>query len=326
MDEPQTDQAAPDARAEATPPNPAGDERARGDVPDTASPGGTPAAAASAGPDKNRRDTLAIGIDVGGTGVKAAIVDLTTGALASPRIREKTPSPSTPEAIVEAVASLFSRLNDAGYRTAGLPTGAGLPGIVKDGRLTTAANIDKGWVNAPAQDMFSNRLGQAVTIINDADAAGIAEMRYGAGRGHGGVVLLLTLGTGIGSALFMDGRLVVNTEFGHLEFHGKDAETLISGAARERRKLGWKRWAHEFSDYMTRLDRYFSPDLVILGGGVSKESARFWKYLDVPTKVVTATLLNSAGIVGAALAGAEAASATGLKLEDAVLAAEPVTA
>lgn len=260
---------------------------------------------------RSRRDgnagipTRGVGIDVGGTGIKAAIVELATGALLSPRLREKTPDPSTPELVAETAARLLERLKDLGHDSAGLPTGVGLPGVVKGGRLMTAANIDKSWVNAPAEAMFGERLGRPVRIINDADAAGIAEVRFGAGVGRRGVVLLLTIGTGIGSALFIDGRLVPNTEFGHLEFHGRDAETLVSGVARERRKLSWKRWGHEFGAFLDCLDRWFSPDLLILGGGVSKESAKFLKYLAPACPIETARLLNSAGIVGAAIAAAE---------------------
>jgi polyphosphate glucokinase len=249
---------------------------------------------------------LGVGIDVGGTGVKAAVVDLATGSLVSARVREKTPSPSTPEAVAETIARIIERIEASGHRTAGMPTGAGLPGVVKDGWLRTAANIDHAWMEERAQDVLERYLARHVLIINDADAAGLAEMRYGAGVGQRGVVLLLTIGTGIGSALFVDGDLVPNTELGHLEFHGHDAETLVSGTARERRKLGWKAWAKEFDAYLDRLYRYFSPDLVILGGGVSKETRRYLQYLTPRGPLQVARLLNSAGIVGAALAAAEA--------------------
>ncbi len=247
-----------------------------------------------------------VGIDVGGTGVKAAVVDLETGSLVSARLREKTPSPSTPDAVAEAVARLIEGIEASGHRTKGMPTGAGLPGVAKDGWLRTAANIDDSWLKVRAQDVLEQHLDRPVVIINDADAAGLAEMRYGAGVGQHGVVLMLTIGTGIGSALFVDDRLVPNTEFGHLEFHRRDAETLVSGAARERRKLGWKAWAREFDQYLDRIYRYFSPDLVILGGGVSKETRRYLQYLTPRGPLQVARLLNSAGIVGAALAAAEA--------------------
>lgn len=254
----------------------------------------------------SRPEALAVGIDVGGTGVKAAIVDLSTGALASPRIREKTPSPSTPEAVADAIAHILEHIESTGHDTRGLTAGAGLPGVVKDGWLKTAANIDKSWLASRAEDILEQRLSRPVLIINDADAAGLAEMRYGAGVGHRGVVLMLTIGTGIGSALFVDGKLVPNTELGHLEFHRRDAETLVSGTARERRKLGWKAWAKEFDAYLDRVYRYFSPDLMILGGGVSKETKRYIQYLTPRGPLEVARLLNAAGIVGAALAAAEA--------------------
>ena len=251
-------------------------------------------------------EQLGVGIDVGGTGVKAAVVDLATGSLVSARIREKTPSPSTPEAVAAAIAHIIEKIEASGHVTRGLPAGAGLPGVAKDGWLRTAANIDHSWLETRAEDVLEHELGRPVLIINDADAAGLAEMRYGAGVGQRGVVLMLTIGTGIGSALFVDGRLVPNTELGHLEFRRRDAETLVSGAARERRKLGWKAWAKEFDAYLDRVYRYFSPDLMILGGGVSKETARYLSYLTPRGPLEVARLLNSAGIVGAALAAAEA--------------------
>ncbi len=250
--------------------------------------------------------SLAVGIDVGGTGVKAAVVDLATGTLVSPRIREKTPVPSSPEAIADTIAHIIERIEASGRDTQGLPSGAGLPGVVKEGWLRTAANIDKSWLATRAEDVLERHLSRHVLIINDADAAGLAEMRYGAGVGRKGVVLMLTIGTGIGSALFVDGRLVPNTELGHLEFHRRDAETLVSGAARERRKLGWKAWAREFDKYLDRVYRYLSPDLIILGGGVSKETKQYMQYLTPRGPLEVARLLNAAGIVGAALAAAEA--------------------
>ncbi len=247
-----------------------------------------------------------VGIDVGGTGVKAAVVDLATGSLVSARIREKTPSPSTPQAVAAAIAHIIEKIEASGHDTSGLPAGAGLPGVAKDGWLRTAANIDHSWLETRAEDVLEHELRRPVLIINDADAAGLAEMRYGAGVGQRGVVLMLTIGTGIGSALFVDGRLVPNTELGHLEFRRRDAETLVSGAARERRKLGWKAWAKEFDAYLDHVYRYFSPDLMILGGGVSKETGRYLSYLTPRGPLEVARLLNSAGIVGAALAAAEA--------------------
>lgn len=247
---------------------------------------------------------VALGIDVGGTGVKAALVDLATAELVGTRIREKTPQPATPAAVSVTIASVVGRVLEGRDVPASLPVGCGLPGIVKDGRLASAANIDPGWIGWPATDNIGAAIGRPVLIINDADAAGMAEWGYGAAAGRMGTVLLLTIGTGIGSALFIDGHLVPNTEFGHLEFHGKDAETLVGGAARERRGLGWKVWTRQFNQYLDRVELYFSPDLIILGGGVSKEWAKWGRMLRTRAEVVTARFLNTSGIIGAAWAAA----------------------
>jgi polyphosphate glucokinase len=257
------------------------------------------APAAGAAPSPHRR---AIGIDVGGTGVKAAVVDLATGELVSPRIRQKTPRPSTPEAVLEVIGTIVDRLVAEGHADATIPAGAGLPGVTKRGRLLTAANIEKAWVDFPAQEELERRLGRPVRLINDADAAGLAEVAFGAAKGVPGTVLLLTIGTGVGSAILVDGRLLDSTEFGHVTYRGKEAETLVSGASRVRRKLGWRRWAREFSEYLALLEAWFWPDLIILGGGVSKEHAKYAKWLTSRAPIVTATFLNTAGIIGAALA------------------------
>jgi polyphosphate glucokinase len=250
---------------------------------------------------------LAIGIDVGGTGVKAAVVDLATGELHSPRVRRPTPQPATPEAVIGIAATVVDQLVATGHATQDMPAGCGLPGVVKDGRLKTAANIDVSWIDAPTQQLLADRLGRPCAIVNDADAAGVAELAFGAARGRMGTVLLLTIGTGIGSALFVDGVLVPNTELGHVLFHGRDAEALVSAVSRERRKIGWKRWAREFSAYVALLERYFWPDLIILGGGISKAFDRYGPHLVSRAPIVTASLLNSAGIVGAAMTGDHAA-------------------
>ncbi|MBA3960053.1 MAG: ROK family protein [Chloroflexi bacterium] len=247
---------------------------------------------------------MALGIDVGGTGVKAALVDLATGTLASDRVREKTPQPATPEAVTATVASVVAQVLDGETVPDDLPVGCGLPGVVTEGILRTAANIDKSWEGVSVEGIVGEALGRRVLAINDADAAGLAELAYGAAEGVSGTVLLLTIGTGIGSALFIDGRLVPNTEFGHLEFHGKDAELRVSGATRSRRGLGWKRWAREFDEYLDRLELYFWPDLIILGGGVSKDMTKYEHLLTTRAPVKAAELLNVAGIVGAAYAGA----------------------
>jgi len=250
------------------------------------------------------RPTRAIGIDVGGTGVKAAAVDVTTGDIVSPRMRLRTPQPSTPAAVVETIGLIIDSLADQGFADPDVPAGAGLPGVIRAGRLMTAANIDKSWLEVDARAMIAERIGREVVLVNDADAAGLAEMTFGAARGRMGTVLVLTIGTGIGSALFTDGHLLRSTEFGHLTFRGREAESLVSGAARERRGIGWKRWAREFSEYLALLDWWFSPDLVVLGGGVSKEYAKYERWLTSRAPIVTAAMLNTAGIVGAALAAA----------------------
>jgi polyphosphate glucokinase len=248
---------------------------------------------------------VALGIDVGGTGVKAALVNLVDGSLASSRVRLDTPSPSVPDAVVETIVDVVEAIAAEVPLPDGIAVGCGVPGVVKGGRLETAANIDKGWLEVDAERLIGEALGRTVHLLNDADAAGIAEMAFGAGRGKEGVVLLLTLGTGIGSALFLDGRLVPNTELGHLEVNRKVAETRLSGAARDRRKLKWPRWAAEFNVYLERLEAYLWPDLIILGGGVSKSYAKFGKLLQARAPVVAAEFLNTAGIVGAALYGAQ---------------------
>lgn len=244
----------------------------------------------------------AIGIDVGGTGVKAAVVDLVTGDLVSPRIREKTPQPATPEAVIDTIGRILDRLAAEGHLDNSMAAGAGLPGVVKRGRLVTAANIDKGWVDFPARDALEARLGRPVRLINDADAAGLAEVAFGAAKDVPGTVMLLTIGTGIGSALLIDGNLLDSTEFGHVPYRRKDAELLVSGAARERRGIGWRVWAREFNEYLGMLEAWFWPDLIILGGGVSKEYTKYSKWLKSRAPIVTARYLNTSGIIGAALA------------------------
>ncbi len=244
----------------------------------------------------------AIGIDVGGTGVKAAVVDLATGELTSPRVREKTPQPSTPEAVIETAGRIVDRLAEGGHLDPTMPAGAGLPGVVKRGRLLTAANLDKRWVDFPAGEALEARLGRPVRLVNDADAAGLAEAAFGAAKDVPGTVLLLTIGTGIGSAILVDGRLLESTEFGHIPHRGKSAELWISGAARERRRIGWRRWAGEFSAYLAVVETWFWPDLIILGGGVSKEYARYGKWLKSRAPIVPGRFLNTSGIIGAALA------------------------
>ncbi len=247
----------------------------------------------------------ALGIDIGGSGIKAALVDVKTGELVSRRVRISTPKPSTPAAVAETVRAVVDRINDDHAIPDDAPAGCGLPCVVKNGVVHTAANIDKGWIGKSAADVVGEALGRKVVALNDADAAGIAEMRLGAGRDCDGTVLILTLGTGIGSAVFVDGQLVPNTELGHIELAGKDAETRVSGVARERRKLRWKAWAVEFNEYLARLEAYLWPDLIILGGGVSKTMNKYRDHLRSTAPIVPAEHLNSSGMIGAAIYASE---------------------
>jgi polyphosphate glucokinase len=248
---------------------------------------------------------IAIGVDVGGSGVKVAAVDVATGLLVGERRRVATPVPSTPAAVIKVIARLVERAgHEAGAESC--PVGVGVPSPVIDGVTKTAANIDAGWVGFDARGAMSAAIGRPVVVINDADAAGLAEMRFGAGAGAAGTVFVLTLGTGLGSGMFVDGRLVPNTELGHMEIRGRDAERRSASAARVRRGLSWKAWAADLDEHLQAIDKLFWPNLIILGGGVSKNADRFVPYLTVRPPVVAATLRNDAGIVGAAMAAAEA--------------------
>jgi polyphosphate glucokinase len=247
-----------------------------------------------------------LGIDVGGTGVKAGLVNLSTGELISKRVRVNTPKPATPEAVAGAIRSVVETVAMDNALPSDLPVGAGVPCVVKNGVTLTAANIDKKWIGAQADEIIGAALGRKVLVINDADAAAIAEGRLGAGKDVPGTVLVLTIGTGIGSGLLVDGRLVPNTELGHLEFKGKDAETNLSGASRERRRLRWKTWATEFDQYLARVELYVAPDLIILGGGVSKVMDKYKQFLTSRAPIVPAKYLNTSGIIGAALAARDA--------------------
>lgn len=236
-----------------------------------------------------------LGIDVGGSGIKAALVDTERGALVTERTRVETPRPSTPDAVASAAASLVASIPATGR------IGVGMPAVVLGGQAMTAANIDESWIGVPADEVFGAALGGRAVVVNDADAAGLAEMRFGAGRSASGVVLILTLGTGIGSALFVDGVLVPNTELGHIELRGRDAESAAAASARDRDDLSWKEWARRLSRYLDHVDRLLWPDLVILGGGVSRKADRWMDKLATRPRVVAAELGNNAGIVGAAL-------------------------
>ena len=237
------------------------------------------------------------GIDVGGSGIKGAPVDTETGELVAERVRIKTPKPSTPEAIVETAVEAVRQFSWDG------PVGCGFPAVVKDGVVRTAANIDDANVGFDMQGRLKQELGNPVCVINDGDAAGLAEMRWGAGREVEGLVLMLTLGTGIGSALFVEGRLVPNTEFGHIEVRGKDAEHRASDTARKRDDLSWREYAERLDEYLHRVENLLWPDLIIIGGGISKKSEKFFPHLTARSRIVPAQMFNEAGIAGAALAG-----------------------
>ena len=238
---------------------------------------------------------LGLGVDVGGTGVKVAPVDLNAGTLAEQRLRILTPQPATPDAVAGVVAEGVQHFGWTG------PLGVALPAVVLHGRTMTAANIDESWIGTDAAHLFSGRVPGAVAPVNDADAAGLAEVRFGAARDVKGVVLMLTLGTGIGSGLFLDGVLVPNTELGHLKVRGKDAEDRASELVREHKGLSWHSWAKRLSEVLKDLERLLWPDLIVLGGGVSKEPEKFLPLLECRTTVVGAKLANDAGIVGAAV-------------------------
>lgn len=237
-----------------------------------------------------------LGIDIGGSGIKGAPVDIDTGAFLAERCRIPTPDPSKPRPVAEAVAEIVRNFNWVG------PVGCGFPAAVRGGVSLTAANIHKKWIGTNAAELFSEATGCPVCVINDADAAGMAEMTFGAGRGRQGVVLIVTVGTGLGTALFTNGQLLPNAELGHIEINGQDAELLASDAARKRNGLPWEKWGERFDTYLRHLEKLLWPDLIILGGGASKKHERFISLLTVQAEVVPAQLLNDAGIVGAALA------------------------
>lgn len=237
-----------------------------------------------------------LGIDIGGSGIKGAPVDLSTGTLTHDRQRIETPRPADPDGVARTVAEVAKKFPLDG------PVGITFPGVVKGGVTRTAANVDPAWVGTDAAQLFSQALGRPATVLNDADAAGIAEVSFGSGRGHSGLVIMLTFGTGIGSAVFMDGRLIPNTEFGHLELNGAEAEHQASDRIREEENLSWPKWAERVHEYLRHLEDLLWPDLLIIGGGVSKKAEKFLPLLDIRSPVVPATLLNNAGIVGAAMA------------------------
>jgi polyphosphate glucokinase len=240
------------------------------------------------------------GVDIGGSGIKGAPVDLDRGDLAEPRHKVLTPQPSTPDSVAEGVAEVVEHFGWSG------PVGITFPGVVTGSVIRTAANVDKKWVDTDAGKLLGDRLGMPVTVLNDADAAGVAEMTFGAGRGRKGTVLVLTFGTGIGSALFSDGNLVPNTELGHLELHGHDAERHASTKAKDDEELSWHHWAHRVQKYLAHVEMLFSPELFIIGGGVSRKADKFLPLIEgIRAEMVPAQLQNNAGIVGAAMLAAK---------------------
>lgn len=240
-------------------------------------------------------DSVFLGIDIGGSGIKGALVDVTAGALSSDRQRIPTPKPATPKAVAAVVTEIRRHFGYTG------PIGCTFPSVVLDGVTQTAANVDKGWIGTDAAALFARATGQPVFVLNDADAAGVAEMTFGAGRGQQGTAIVLTFGTGIGSALFTHGELVANTELGHIELDGRTAEPWASDKARSDEGLSWKRWGKRVDRYLRYLEWLFWPELFIIGGGVSKKSDKFFGHLKTQAPLVAAELRNEAGIVGAAL-------------------------
>jgi polyphosphate glucokinase len=248
---------------------------------------------------KATESSTILGIDIGGSGIKGAPVDTSTGTLLQERYRIETPQPATPKAVIETAAAVAKHFDWKG------PIGVGFPAVVKEGVIFTAANIDKSWIGEnAAEGLLRATDATKVAVMNDADVAGMAEMRFGAGVGENGLVLMITLGTGIGTALFLSGKLVPNTELGHIELRGREAEEYAAESAREREDLSWEKWAKRVDRYLDAMQRLFWPDLIIIGGGVSKQHDRFFPLLTTAERVriVPATLRNEAGIVGAALA------------------------
>jgi polyphosphate glucokinase len=254
-----------------------------------------------------RRRGLAIGVDIGGSGIKAAVVDTRRGEFVTDRARVPTPIPSTPRAILTVVRVLVAEQAEAGQLPPTAPVGVTVPAPVIDGVTTAAANIDQAWVGFHVQRALARSLRRPVLVLNDADAAGVAEIRFGAARRRRGTVIVLTLGTGVGSAVFIDGQLVPNIELGHVDIRGKDAETRSSAAARVRRRRSWKRWAADLDEHLDHIERLFNPRLIVVGGGISKRFDKFGPLLTTGAPIVPAALRNDAGIIGAALLATQTA-------------------
>ncbi len=247
----------------------------------------------------NKNGNLVLGIDIGGTGIKAALVNIETGKSVSDRVRIKTPNPATPKKVLKVIDYIIKELQWNGN------IGCGFPGVIKSGVVKTAANLSKKWIGINLSEELEQLTAGTCSVINDADAAGLAEVKFGPGKEckmcDGEVLLMITLGTGIGSALFVNGNLIPNTELGHIEVNGKDAEARAANSVREKKKLSWKKWSKKVNEYLTTLENLLSPDIIIIGGGVSKHSDKFFKYFDLQSKVKPASMGNTAGIIGAAL-------------------------
>jgi polyphosphate glucokinase len=240
--------------------------------------------------------SLAVGVDIGGTGIKGAIVDVESGELQSDRLKKPTPEGGKPDDIADVVVDIINELK----MTNDEPIGICFPAVVKGGRTMSAANVSKKWIGFEAEKLFEKKLGRQIHFVNDADAAGFAEQQFGAAKGVDGLVIMTTLGTGIGTALINDGVLIVNAELGHIEIDGVDYETKASYAAKERDDLSWKHWAKRLQKYYSHLEAYLSPELFVVGGGVSKQYEEFLPLLDLQAKIIPAKLRNNAGIIGAA--------------------------
>ncbi len=244
---------------------------------------------------------ITLGIDIGGSGIKGALVDTEKGELVTERLRIPTPQPAKPTAVIEVLKQIVDHFEYSG------PIGVGLPGVVINGVVHSAANIDDEWLNFPGQQAMAEATGCPVKLANDADVAGVAVMRFGAGKGKSGTVMIFTLGTGIGSAVFVDGRLVPNTELGHLYLRNmkKDAENYAAERIRETKNLSWKEWGQRLDKYFKHIEFLFSPELIIVGGGVSKKHEEFLHYIQTRAPIIPAELRNEAGIIGAAVLAAE---------------------
>ena len=252
-----------------------------------------------------------LGLDIGGTGIKAAVIDLASGELVGERVRELTPRPATPRAVMDVVATVMASIDATGAIPLDGPGGAAFPSVMRAGLAMTATHGVAAWVGLSIPRLLERRVGRSFVAINDADAAGIAEIAYGAGRGQPGVVLVLDLGTGIGSALFVDGQLVPNIQLGHVEFHGREAESRLAPAVRLKTKMSWKTWGPSFNELLARYEAYVWPDLIILGGGLAKDLPKYQRFLKTRAPLVPAALGSNAGMIGAARVGAFAAAQDG---------------